>query len=245
MASGGDQPTRPPGQRHSGVVHGGLNRRPARPPRRDWLLGGMVAGLTVIAMLIVANVFAARPADVANVPTDVPTASPVSSLPIFVQETPVPPTPTPTLPPTPTPSPAPVPTPAPSLAPTPSPTLPPTPTPSPTPTRAPSASPAPLPTASPPLATVGPTPPLVGLVIVQPADGSTTKENSVVISGLAQPNVTITHDIPNWFDEHTTTDNQGRWSFTESLAHGENTFRFRVGDDMATEVTLTLYYQPA
>jgi hypothetical protein len=89
------------------------------------------------------------------------------------------------------------------------------------------------------------TPPAVGLVIVDPANGSTTSENSVVISGLAQPNVTITHDIPNWFDEHTTTDSQGRWSFTESLAQGENTFKFRVADDMTTEVTLTIYYQPA
>jgi hypothetical protein len=81
-------------------------------------------------------------------------------------------------------------------------------------------------------------------VILQPANGSTTSDHSVVISGLTQPNVTITHDIPNWFDEHTTADSEGRWSFTESLAEGQNTFKFRVADDMTTEVTLTIYYQP-
>src|SRR4029079_10465057 len=95
MASGGDQPARPVGQRHSGVVHGGLNRRPPTPPRRDWLLGGMVAGLTIIALLIVANGCAAKPVDVASIPTDSLTPSPVSSLPIFVQETPALPTSTP------------------------------------------------------------------------------------------------------------------------------------------------------
>ena len=242
MASGGDQPARPPGQRHSGVVHGGLNRRPATPPRRDWVLGGMVAGLTVIAMLIVANVFAAKPADVAAVPTDSPTPISVSSLPIFVQETPAPPSPTPTLAPTPTASSTPIPTPTPTLAPTPSATLPPTPTPMLVPTPAPSAPPTPAaPPSSPPLVA---SPPALGLVILQPADGATTSDHSVVISGLSQPGVTITHDIPNWFDEHTTADSQGRWSFTESLAEGQNTFKFRVADDMTTEVTLTIYYEP-
>src|SRR6476646_6803689 len=118
MASGGDQPARPVGQRHSGVVHGGQNRRPATPPRRDWLLGGLVAGLTVIAMLIVANVSAAKPADVASAPTDSPTPRPVSSLPIYVQETPAPPTFTPL----PTPSATPIPTPSATVAPTASPT---------------------------------------------------------------------------------------------------------------------------
>jgi hypothetical protein len=81
-------------------------------------------------------------------------------------------------------------------------------------------------------------------VIGQPANGSTTRDNPVVISGLAQPGATITHDVPMWFDEHTTADGTGHWSFTEPLNVGENTFMFRVGDDTATEVTLTLYYAP-
>lgn len=66
-----------------------------------------------------------------------------------------------------------------------------------------------------------------------------------MIEGLAQPNATITHDIPNWFDEHTTADAEGHWSFSEPLNEGENTFRLRVGNDTSTEVTLTVFYVPA
>jgi hypothetical protein len=72
----------------------------------------------------------------------------------------------------------------------------------------------------------------------------TTSERSIVIRGRATPNATITHDIPLAFDEHAIADNRGRWSFTESLAPGENIFRFRVGDDRATEVTITVYCFP-
>jgi len=59
---------------------------------------------------------------------------------------------------------------------------------------------------------------------------------------MASPNATITHDIPLWFDEHTIADATGLWSFSEALVPGENTFKFRVGDDSATEVTITVYY---
>ena len=200
-----------------------------------------MAGLTVIAMLIVANVFAAKPADVASAPTDSPTASPVSSLPVFVQETPEPPTPTPTPPPAPTPSPSPTPT----IPPTP----PPTPTASPTApvlTAPPATTRSPIPaTPAPSLPSVAPTLPPIGLVVVQPVDGSTTSDDVILIEGLAQPGVTITHYIPNWFDQHTIADSQGRWSFTENLAEGQNTIKFRVADDMTTEVAVTVYYQPA
>jgi hypothetical protein len=54
----------------------------------------------------------------------------------------------------------------------------------------------------------------------------------------------ITRVVPFWFDEHTTADSAGRWSFVEQLNPGENTFTFRVADDSATEATLTLYYSP-
>lgn len=80
-------------------------------------------------------------------------------------------------------------------------------------------------------------------MLLEPTDGVTTNENSIVISGLAQPNVTVTHDVPMWFDEHTVADEQGRWSFIEPLNEGENTFMFRVADDTATQVTLTVYYE--
>jgi hypothetical protein len=87
--------------------------------------------------------------------------------------------------------------------------------------------------------------PVIGIVLLDPADGTTTNQDSIVISGLAQPNATITRDVPMWFDEHTLADFYGRWSFTEPLSEGENTFKFRVADDTATEVTLTVYYSPA
>jgi hypothetical protein len=93
--------------------------------------------------------------------------------------------------------------------------------------------------------TLPPTPPPAQrLRVVDPRDGSTTSEKQIVIRGFAPPNSTITHDIPLAFDEHTTADDRGRWSFTETLAEGENVFRFRVGDDRATEVTLTVYFVP-
>src|SRR4051794_13950975 len=125
MASGGVQPPGPAGQRHSGVVHGGLNKRRASSPRRNWLAGGVVALVTVVAMILVANAFATRPTEVAVVPTPTAGQTPDSSLPIFVQETP-----NPTLPPTSTPSPTP--TPLPTLIPTFPPTPPPTASPAPT-----------------------------------------------------------------------------------------------------------------
>lgn len=82
-------------------------------------------------------------------------------------------------------------------------------------------------------------------MVLDPANGTTTHSNSVVITGLAQPNTTVTRDVPLWFDEHTTADQDGHWSFVEPLNKGENTFMFRVADDTATEVTLTVYYSPA
>ncbi len=116
-----------------------------------------------------------------------------------------------------------------------------------TPTLAPTTSPATLlPTASPtPTKRPSPSPsPVVGLVITSPLDGSTVTSSPVVIEGLAPPNSPITHDIPLNFDEHTTADAQGNWSFTEPLNKGENTFKFRIDDDMDTEITLTVVYSP-
>jgi len=70
-------------------------------------------------------------------------------------------------------------------------------------------------------------------------------ERVVIVRGLAAPGTTVTRDVPMWFDEHTIADVAGRWSFVEPLNEGENTFKFRVADDTATEVTLTVYYSPA
>jgi len=64
------------------------------------------------------------------------------------------------------------------------------------------------------------------------------------IRGLAQPGATITRDIPFWFDEHTTADAEGRWSFTVRLSPGDNDFTFRVGDDRNTAVRIIVRYEP-
>ena len=237
----------PPGQHHSGVVHGAHSKRPAPPPRRDWLLAGVVAGLTVITLVIVANVFGRSAPTVAVISSPSPSPTDISSLPVFVQETP---NPTPTSSPSPTPSPTQPPTPTPTLAPTPSPspTLPPTPPPTPTPTLAPTPT-ASLPALPPPTPTptLAPTPtqaPAEGFEILEPQDGATVHETSIQISGVAPPGATVTHDIPMWFDEHTIADGKGRWSFVENLAVGENKFMFRVGDDVASEVTITVFCAP-
>ncbi len=86
-----------------------------------------------------------------------------------------------------------------------------------------------------------PTIPAVGLVIVDPVDRSATIERVVIVRGLASPGATITREIPMWFDEHTVADNAGRWSFVLQLAIGDNTFTFRVGDDLTTTRTLNVH----
>jgi hypothetical protein len=77
---------------------------------------------------------------------------------------------------------------------------------------------------------------------VEPADGSTTFEDVVIVRGLAAPGSDITRDVPLWFDEHASADSVGRWSFVLTLSPGPNTFTFRVGDDRSTEQQLTINY---
>jgi len=66
-------------------------------------------------------------------------------------------------------------------------------------------------------------------------------ERVVIVRGLAAPGTTVTRDVPMWFDEHTVADNAGRWSFVVQLAIGDNSFTFRVGDDVATAHTLSVH----
>ncbi len=80
--------------------------------------------------------------------------------------------------------------------------------------------------------------------IADPADGTVATDRAIVIRGLAPPGSTVTRDVPQWFDEHTVADSAGRWSFAESLNDGANTFTFRIGDDRATDVQITVYYSP-
>ena len=85
---------------------------------------------------------------------------------------------------------------------------------------------------------------MFGLVILEPADNATVTDHVLAIRGLTQPGATVTRDVPLWLDEHTVADSAGRWSFVEALNSGANTFTFRVGDDRATDVTLTVYLSP-
>jgi hypothetical protein len=64
------------------------------------------------------------------------------------------------------------------------------------------------------------------------------------VRGLAPPGSVVTRDIPMWFDDHDVADEDGRWSFTVQLAVGENVLKFRVGDDVSSERTLTITYKP-
>jgi hypothetical protein len=47
-----------------------------------------------------------------------------------------------------------------------------------------------------------------------------------------------------WFDEHVIADSNGRWAYPAILSVGRNVFTFRVADDTATAITLTVEYDP-
>jgi hypothetical protein len=83
-----------------------------------------------------------------------------------------------------------------------------------------------------------------GLLITEPIDRSVVAEGAIVVRGLAQPRVRITRDIRFWFDQHTTSDATGRWSMAVELSPGENVLTFRVGDQMDTQRTVIVYYEP-
>lgn len=218
------------GQRRSGIVRRAEVAR-KRPPtaRRDWLALVAVAVLAAVVLVVLASAFGGR--SVGPTPsagrTDVAVASASASLkPTF--------------------SPEPSATPTPSASPSPSRPSPP-PTPSPTPTPTPLATPFPTPPPTPPPTpspAADPTAPAFGLIILEPVDGSTSAEQTIVVRGLTQPGATVTHDIPFWPDEHTVADAAGRWSFVETLNLGQNIFRFRVADNVASEVPLTVFYAP-
>ena len=82
------------------------------------------------------------------------------------------------------------------------------------------------------------------LVILEPADGEIVDERTISVRGLGPPGATITHDIPLWFDSHTTADRRGRWVFAAELVPGDNELTFRIGDDTATSRIVTVIYQP-
>jgi hypothetical protein len=214
MADGSGTSGPIPPQQHSGVVRrSDYPRGPRRSTsRNDWLALVGVLALMAIVLVFVASFFG-RPS-----PSPIPSSSTSPSLVADVSGSTLP---TYSAPPTatPTPSLSPSPTPYATPVPTAPPTVPPTPTPSPP-----------------------PSPPVTGLIVVDPTDRSTVGSNTVTVHGLAQPGAPITQDVPMWFDNHTTADASGQWSFDVSLSQGWNAFKFRVGDDAATELTINLYF---
>lgn len=215
-----------PRRQRSGVVQRGALRRVRHAdPRRDWLGGVIVAVMAGIVLVALSGAFNGAPdrsssAAVAATPSG--PAPPSASTPAVSAR----PTssPIPTRPPTPSPTPTRPPTPSPPPTPRPTPTA----TPRPTSTRAPTQ------------------PPLTGgLVILEPADGAIVFDELIVVRGLAPPGVTITRDIPLWFDEHSVAGATGGWSFAVKLEAGENTLKFRLGDDIGTTRTLTVVLQSA
>src|SRR5207248_874672 len=107
---------------------------------------------------------------------------------------------------------------------------------------APAATPrAPSPSGT-PRSTASPTPalPAGGLLILEPAEGTTIRASDVQVRGLARPGVTVTRDIPLWPDDHAVADGSGRWSMKVGLNPGLNVLRFRIGDDRTTEIRLRI-----
>jgi hypothetical protein len=83
---------------------------------------------------------------------------------------------------------------------------------------------------------------VVGLVILDPLEGATVTERVITVRGLAQPGTEVTQDVPLWFDNHATADPAGQWSINVELNSGWNAVKFRIGDDLSTQVTLNVYF---
>ena len=227
----------PVAERRTGVVRGSfLGRRARSGARFDWVALAFVAGLAVIVLLGVSTMMnsgarsSASPrrsiGAIADASNEALRSASTTLLPVFSAEA------TPTASPTPSPSPSPTPTPTPKR------------------TRSPKPSATAITATVPPASAVPtaelprPQPSFVtaGLVIVEPANGTNSSQQVIVVRGLAPPGAVITRDIPFWFDEHVVADSTGAWSFVLQLNPGENVFNFRVADDVSTAMSLTVYY---
>jgi hypothetical protein len=92
------------------------------------------------------------------------------------------------------------------------------------------------------LPTSGAAPPIVGLTILSPTEGQTVGTKNVVVIGTAPPGLTITQDVSFGLDNHTMVDGTGHWAMTVGLNTGDNTLKFRIGDDHSTEKTIRVIY---
>ncbi len=91
---------------------------------------------------------------------------------------------------------------------------------------------------------VSPAPPAAVLTIDQPEDRSTVSTQGLTIKGRSTPGARVVRDISAAPDQETSADSDGVWAMDVVLEEGDNELTFRVGDDQATEQTLTLTFQP-
>jgi len=82
-------------------------------------------------------------------------------------------------------------------------------------------------------------------VIIEPVDGASGSDRVIAVRGLTQPGATVVREVPLWFDQPVAADGAGKWSMLVELVVGQNILTFRVGDDVNTRVTLTVYYNPS
>jgi hypothetical protein len=83
------------------------------------------------------------------------------------------------------------------------------------------------------------------LGISYPTDRASVSTAQVVVSGTGPAGATVVRDISFAPDDHTVIDAQGAWSMPVDLNEGPNSLTFRLGDDKATAIMMTVYYTPA
>jgi hypothetical protein len=84
--------------------------------------------------------------------------------------------------------------------------------------------------------------PPVGLAILSPTDGAVVGSQQIVVIGSAPAGLRVVHDVPLRFDQSATSDGTGHWAMTVNLNNGENTLKFRLGDDKSTEKRVRVTY---
>jgi hypothetical protein len=81
----------------------------------------------------------------------------------------------------------------------------------------------------------------VAFSILFPTSGATVLDADVVVEGFAAPGARIVRDISFQPDQSTVAGADGAWSISVSLSTGANALVFRVGDDRASAIKLTVY----
>jgi hypothetical protein len=100
-------------------------------------------------------------------------------------------------------------------------------------------------TSAPPSATTIPTAsPSTAFEVVEPADGMTVTTPSVTVRGHGPAGATVVRDISFAPDDKATVAASGEWSMTVALDEGANDLTFRLGEDKASAITITVAFVP-